>query len=213
MNVHHKSPSCTIMAEASKRCQNPGCQKDYLETENSDTACRYHPGKPIFHDVKKGWACCARVVYDWDEFARIEGCETGRHSDVKRSTEFQASQIVDTAQRALDRDVRNRPIRNIEDYDREEEEKQKRLKEAAEARPQIPDVTPDGKYKCANFGCNQPYDPADNSEDSCHYHTSGPMFHDVKKFWTCCNATSWDWDDFQRLPTCSVGVHRPKYKK
>lgn len=201
------------MAEAPKRCQNPGCQRDYLEAENSDTACRYHSGKPIFHDVKKGWACCNQIVYDWDEFARIPGCQQGRHSDEKRSTEFQPSQIVENAQRALDRDSRNRPIRNIEDYEREEEEKQKKLQAAAESQPQIPDLTADGKYKCANFGCNKPYDPAENPEGSCHYHPNGPMFHDVKKFWTCCNATAWDWDEFQALPTCTVGVHRPKYKK
>jgi disease resistance protein len=104
-------------------------------------------------------------------------------------------------------------IRNIEDYDREEEEKQRKLLEAAEARPKVIDVAADGNYKCANLGCNKTYDPAINAEDSCHYHTGAPMFHDVKKFWTCCNAESWDWDDFQKLPTCAVGAHKPKHKK
>lgn len=201
------------MATGLKRCQNPGCNRDYQEEENSDSACRYHPGRPIFHDVKKGWACCDRVVYDWEEFEKLEGCAVGRHSDVKRGTEFQPSQIVENAQRAIDRDARNRPIRNIEDYEREEEEKKRKQAEAAAEKPQVLDLTADGKCKCANFGCNKPFDPQNNPEGGCHYHTSGPMFHDVKKFWTCCNAEAWDWDDFQRLPTCAVGVHKPKYKK
>ena len=38
------------------------------------------------------------------------------------------------------------------------------------------------------------------------------MFHDRKKFWTCCKAEAYDWDDFEKLPPCAVGKHEPKYK-
>lgn len=40
---------------------------------DSDTACRFHTAPPIFHDTKKGWSCCEKRVYDWDEFEQLEG--------------------------------------------------------------------------------------------------------------------------------------------
>ena len=67
--------------EAQKRCKRPGCGKMYLESENNGQACRFHSGKPIFHDIKKGWDCCNKIVYDWDEFQKIPGCCVGPHSD------------------------------------------------------------------------------------------------------------------------------------
>lgn len=39
-----------------------------MESENGPEACNYHSGKPLFHDLKKGWTCCNMIVYDWDEF-------------------------------------------------------------------------------------------------------------------------------------------------
>ena len=35
------------------KCLRPGCGKDYFEKDNNDNACKYHPGKAIFHDIKK----------------------------------------------------------------------------------------------------------------------------------------------------------------
>ena len=65
-------------------CKRPGCGKYYNPDDNTDgTACRFHPGKPIFHDIKKGWDCCGVVVYDWDEFQKIPGCAMGVHSNEK----------------------------------------------------------------------------------------------------------------------------------
>ena len=47
----------------------------------------------------------------------------------------------------------------------------------------------------------------ENNDEACHYHPGEPIFHDIKKFWTCCKAESYDWDDFMKLPTCAVGKH------
>jgi hypothetical protein len=44
--------------EALKKCKRPGCLKKYKESENKENSCHHHPGKPIFHDLKKGWDCC-----------------------------------------------------------------------------------------------------------------------------------------------------------
>lgn len=31
-------------------------------------ACTFHPGPPIFHERQKGWSCCNKICYDFDEF-------------------------------------------------------------------------------------------------------------------------------------------------
>ena len=80
--------------EQTKKCKRPGCGKDYLESENNGTSCKFHSGKPIFHDIKKGWECCGRIVYDWDEFQKIEGCCIGKHSDEAVETDFWKSSTV-----------------------------------------------------------------------------------------------------------------------
>ena len=66
--------------EESKRCKRGGCAKHYTESQNSGIACKFHPGKPIFHDIKKGWECCGAIVYDWESFEKIVGCQVGPHS-------------------------------------------------------------------------------------------------------------------------------------
>jgi disease resistance protein len=71
------------MEEVEKRCKRPGCAKKYQESQNSSVACKFHNGKPIFHDLKKGWTCCNIIVYEWEEFQKIQGCCTGAHSDEK----------------------------------------------------------------------------------------------------------------------------------
>lgn len=68
----------------------------------------------------------------------------------------------------------------------------------------------DGKYRCTNKGCNKDYLPDENNPDACGYHPGAPIFHDLKKGWTCCNKIVYDWDEFQKLPTCAVGAHVPK---
>ncbi|KAJ1559810.1 hypothetical protein HK405_009274 [Cladochytrium tenue] len=63
-------------------CTNKGCGKSFSEAENSDTACEYHSGAPVFHDALKGWSCCSKKVTDFDDFLKIPGCTVGRHSVV-----------------------------------------------------------------------------------------------------------------------------------
>jgi len=53
------------------KCRNYGCNQTFTEEENNPTACRHHTAPPVFHDTKKGWACCPKRVYDWDEFNTV----------------------------------------------------------------------------------------------------------------------------------------------
>ena len=44
----------------------------------------------------------------------------------------------------------------------------------------------DGLFVCAHNGCGKNFDEKANTDISCSFHTGGPMFHDGKKYWTCC---------------------------
>lgn len=72
----------TRQADGTARCLNKGCQQPFVVAENSDHACVYHSGQPIFHDAAKFWSCCPqKKCYDFDEFMQVPGCATGRHDD------------------------------------------------------------------------------------------------------------------------------------
>ena len=82
------------------KCKRPGCGRHYLESDNDGTKCRFHSGQPVFHDLKKGWACCNQIVYEWDEFQKIVGCCMGRHSnddDDGQSTFWQSSTVANAS--------------------------------------------------------------------------------------------------------------------
>ena len=196
--------------ESNKRCKRLGCNQFYEDADNHPTACRHHLGPVIFHDTKKGYSCCQQIVYDWDEFSKLLGCQWGPHSDQKQETNFFKSDTVANAERSL-----GRPevvVKSIDDLDREIEERERKLAEESKNKPEEPVLNKDGLNLCANFGCNKPFRPEENVEGSCNYHTQHAGFHDVKKFWPCCKKEAWDWDDFMKLPTCAIGVHKPKMR-
>ena len=68
-----------IDPRAEQTCRNVGCGVKFTEAENTDTSCAFHPGPPIFHERKKGWACCDQTRWDFDEFLKIPTCTVGRH--------------------------------------------------------------------------------------------------------------------------------------
>ena len=69
-------------------------------------------------------------------------------------------------------------------------------------------MSKDGKFMCANKGCGKrSFLPEENSDTACNYHSGDAVFHDLKKYWSCCQKTAYDWDDFMKLPTCLTGPH------
>lgn len=118
--------------ETTKKCLRPGCGKTYNESENVEGVCVYHDGKPIFHDIKKGWTCCNQVVYDWDQFTQLKGCKVDKHSDVKpNTTDFFKSQTVNNAQKGIDSNSASNTttntttqpttqVKSIDEYEREQ---------------------------------------------------------------------------------------------
>lgn len=124
-----------------KKCLRPGCGKKYLEESNTDSSCNFHDGKPIFHDIKKGWTCCNKIVYDWDEFTKLVGCKTGKHSDIKQEAQFFKSSTVSNAQAGIDRTGLNNnapiqaPTKSIEEHEKEQRAKEEAKKKIEEEKP------------------------------------------------------------------------------
>jgi hypothetical protein len=61
--------------------------------------------------------------------------------------------------------------------------------------------------KCTNPGCGKGYKENENNNGACIYHAGNPIFHDVKKGWTCCNQIVYDWEEFTALKGCIIGPH------
>jgi disease resistance protein len=79
--------------DAEQTCKNPGCGRKFRERDNADDACEHHSGAPIFHETKKGWSCCGKLVYDFDDFLKIVPCARGRHDADAKPLRFQSSAV------------------------------------------------------------------------------------------------------------------------
>jgi disease resistance protein len=124
--------------ETKKMCKRQGCRQQFTDTENNEAACKYHDGKPIFHDLKKGWTCCQVIVYDWDEFNSIKGCKTGSHDDgADTKTVFFQSQTVSNAQSGIDNfSNENKPVvKDIAEHERQEKIKAEEKKKLEAQKP------------------------------------------------------------------------------
>lgn len=60
-----------------KVCRRRGCDTKYKKGGSRDgEECVHHPGVPIFHEGSKGYSCCKRRVLEFDQFLKLEGCQT-----------------------------------------------------------------------------------------------------------------------------------------
>lgn len=70
-------PKVTTDEQGRVRCKRFGCQQ-FFDPNGPEQKCQYHKAPPIFHETAKWWSCCPdRKAYDWEEFMRIPGCQTG----------------------------------------------------------------------------------------------------------------------------------------
>lgn len=113
--------------EEELQCKRNGCKKKYLSSMNTSSSCHHHPGKPIFHDLKKGWTCCNKIVYDWDEFERLPTCAVAQHVDqlVVDGGEFFKSNTVAQAQKGIEMEQKKIKIQNIDDFTKQKEQERK----------------------------------------------------------------------------------------
>lgn len=71
-----------------------------------------------------------------------------------------------------------------------------------------PGTTASGKLRCKNYGCQCEYDECDNTETSCRHHVAHPIFHDTRKWWSCCEGIKvYSFDEMLSIPGCMVGRH------
>ena len=197
------------------KCTNLGCLKEYKEEENNDSACMFHDGKPMFHDIKKGWTCCNQVVYDWDSFQKLQGCRVGRHTIEKKDVTFFKNPLNEIVDKPTS-DVITQPTNVVKDIG-EYEKEQKRIQDEKEKNKPVnnePLKNKEGLLFCSNSGCkDKVYSEESNSDVACNYHEGKPVFHDLVKYWSCCKKKeTWDWDEFMKIPTCIKGRHMPKFK-
>jgi len=84
------------------------------------------------------------------------------------------------------------------------EESLKKLAEEV-GQPQVSEDIPAGT-KCKRNGCKTIYQGPESAKKLCEFHPGTAIFHETYKYWSCCDTTrAWDWDDFQKIPTCRVG--------
>ncbi|KAJ1619755.1 chord-domain-containing protein [Pavlovales sp. CCMP2436] len=61
---------------------------------------------------------------------------------------------------------------------------------------------------CKNYGCQKTFDEATNGPVSCCHHTGAPIFHDTRKWWTCCEEHKvYDFEALLGVPGCAQGPH------
>lgn len=181
--------------EGSVQCKNMGCNQWYLEENNTDDVCHHHSGAPVFHDLAKFWSCCeGKKALDWEEFQAIPTCQVGRHCAEAKVELFKPSEAP-VAMYA--------PMTEAEIKEAEAPEAPKPVVEDK------PGPIVDGVARCRNRGCTvDKFVVAENHAEACNYHKSAPVFHDTAKYWACCPAKKcFDWEDFMKVPTCTVGPH------
>ncbi|KAF4324323.1 hypothetical protein BBO99_00001905 [Phytophthora kernoviae] len=213
-----KSATTSASDKKALQCKNHGCQKKFVEEENNDQACRHHHLPPLFHDMKKGWQCCSsKMVYDWDDFEKIEPCVVGRHSVVGPNEQFAASPTVAAAENAASAAGSAgavavaqpaAPLKSIDDYNQKNPNAVTAVSAAKDNQQAPAPMRTDGKAKCVHFGCQQEYVVAENTEVSCRHHAGAPVFHDASKYWSCCPKNiKYDFDSFLKVPGCVVSAH------
>jgi hypothetical protein len=128
---------------------------------------------------------------------RITGCCVGNHSDVK----MERPKIAHVEPQTV---AISRICPGTESASHSE------LETSGTQQDLVPFKTPSGKLKCCHAGCMGEYEERNNGVGVCNYHSGKAGFRDTRKFWTCCDASSYDWDEFMKIPTCCVGKHEPK---
>ena len=126
----------------------------------------------------------------------------GEHTTDKAlagSQDFFKSATVENATRAAERE-RISKLKTADDFNREQEAK-KVVKPEKEKKPVF---NKEGRSMCANKGCrDKSFLEEENHDEACHHHAGEPVFHDLKKYWSCCSEKpAYDFDDFLKLPTC-----------
>ena len=124
----------------------------------------------------------------------MKGCCLGKHSDdpaiaqTAGSEGFWRSSTVENASNAVEKD-RIAQLKTAADFNKEQEvKKAQKIEAEVNQSNKKPVMTKDGtKFMCANKGCvAKSFVEANNNDTACQHHVGEPVFHDLKKYWSCC---------------------------
>lgn len=208
-------------------CYNRGCGARFDADKNSDEACRYHPGVPIFHDALKGWSCCKKRTTDFSEFLSIKGCTRGRHSNEKPEEPLRPEVTTDKGdgkQHGGEEIIYKGP-KSAEALEKErpssDESKSKLKLKISPSLAQIAEkmeITEREKreklesqvfvgVRCKNAGCKTTYQGPETDAEICTFHPGAPVFHEGYKYWNCCCIKTTDFNAFLDQKGCTSGKH------
>eukprot|EP00158_Paraphelidium_tribonemae_P003390 Partr_v1_DN26091_c1_g1_i1_m390 putative CHORD len=201
--------------EPLKTCTNKGCGKTYVESENVDLTCSYHPMPPVFHEGLKGWGCCPKRVVGFDEFLEIPGCNRGKHSDLVEGNKPSHSPSI--PKKAASSVV----APEVEVYGQEQPifvAKDRSASKVAEPlKPAVDDEDPTdaeipSESQCKRSGCSYKFvstevSRGDGVEATCVFHPGSAVFHEGSKGWSCCTRKVLEFDEFLKIKGCKSGTH------
>ncbi|XP_043107029.1 cysteine and histidine-rich domain-containing protein 1 isoform X2 [Puntigrus tetrazona] len=217
-------------------CYNKGCGQRFDPDKNSDDACTYHPGVPVFHDALKGWSCCKRRTTDFSDFLSIAGCTKGPHNQEKPS-----EPVKPEVKSSVDKSVNDvkpkfnecitqapKPLESIrrpspdEPFSVLQQKISPSLKQALEKLKLTEENAQEIKEEdsdeikigtsCKNGGCSKTFNGPDSDEETCLYHSGVPIFHEGMKYWSCCKRKTSDFNTFLSQEGCTRGKHQWKKK-
>ncbi|KAG7464746.1 hypothetical protein MATL_G00168840 [Megalops atlanticus] len=217
-------------------CYNRGCGNRYDEAQNSDDACLYHPGVPIFHDALKGWSCCKKRTTDFSEFLSIKGCTPGQHSNQKPEEPLRPEVTSDKGnlQHNTGEEIIYQGPKSAEALEKERPSSDEPMsKLPVKVAPSLAQVLENLDIsnkeeakkkesqavmlgtKCKNAGCKTLYQGPETNAETCIYHPGVPVFHEGYKYWSCCCIQTTDFNAFLDQKGCTTGKHRwvPKQDK
>ncbi|OQE31979.1 hypothetical protein PENSTE_c001G09475 [Penicillium steckii] len=185
------------------KCVHKGCGKEFTDSEE---ACVYHPGPPVFHEGQKGWKCCKPRVLTFEEFLAIPPCTTGKHSEVD-DTPAPESKVVEeppVSSPSLEvKPVSERPP--ISPAIAPPTPPAKPIVEEPDS--DDPDLEIPANATCRRKGCGKSYDGSTaREEEKCVHHPGSPVFHEGSKGWSCCKRRVLEFDEFLKIPGCTEKI-------
>ncbi|XP_039210807.1 integrin beta-1-binding protein 2 isoform X4 [Crotalus tigris] len=179
-------------------CYRKGCGQSFDPERNSQDACLYHQGFPIFHDALKGWSCCKKRTTDFSEFLSIKGCTKGYHSHEKPPEPEEASAKHKPCTEDLVLESKSAEVLQRE-RPSSDEPKQPLLVKVAQALQQVLEKldsstaaqpAPHGLASpgdssevstgtaCKNTGCQAVFQGEESKRETCLLHPGVPVFHE-----------------------------------
>ena len=198
-------------------CYNKGCTQRFLEEDNNISACKFHPGEPIFHEGLKGWSCCSRRTTSFSDFLEFPGCERGPHNPFKPDPpkKEEMEELPDLAPVAISEQRVAVPVPAPRPTEpailvslpaKVDKPLLKALELSKLSEPAVP--AENKTQRCQNGGCKAVRRDGESMEGDCVYHSGTAIFHEGLKFWSCCMKKTSVFEEFLSQPGCTMGTHK-----